>query len=94
MVYKRYDGCIIRVLFQISCQLQTQIVKNRIVCDYLLGNKLLILNMLNTFGKVRHNSRNESSLRCTLGALQVVVRTKKLHFVCRKRRKENKFFSM
>ena len=91
MVYKRYDGCIICVLFQISCQLQTEIVKNRIVCDYLLGNKLLILNMLDTFRKVQHNFRIDSTLRCTLGALQVVLRTKKLHFVCRKRRKENKF---
>ena len=37
---KRYDGCIICVLFQISWQLQTQIVKNRIISDSLLGNKL------------------------------------------------------
>ena len=37
---KRYDGCIICVLFQISWQLQTQIVKNRILSDSLLGNKL------------------------------------------------------
>ena len=37
---KRYDGCISCVLFQISWQLQTQIVKNRILSDSLLGNKL------------------------------------------------------
>ena len=37
---KRYDGCIICILFQISWQLQTQIVKNRIRSDSLLGNKL------------------------------------------------------
>ena len=37
---KRYDGCIICVLFQISWQLQIQIVKNRILSDSLLGNKL------------------------------------------------------
>ena len=39
---KRYDGPIICVLFQISWQLQTQIVKNRILSDSLLGNKLYI----------------------------------------------------
>ena len=39
---KRYDGCIICVLFQISWQLQTQIVKNRILSDSLLGNKLYL----------------------------------------------------
>ena len=37
---KRYDGCFICILFQISWQLQTQIVKNRILSDSLLGNKL------------------------------------------------------
>ena len=37
---KKYDGCIICVLFQISWQLQTEIVKNRILSDSLLGNKL------------------------------------------------------
>ena len=37
---KRYDGCIICVLFQISWQLQTHIVKNRILSDSLFGNKL------------------------------------------------------
>ena len=40
---KRYDGCIICVLFQISWQLQTQIVKNRILSDSLLGNKLYVI---------------------------------------------------
>ena len=30
---KRYDGCISRVLFQISWHLQTQTVKNRILSD-------------------------------------------------------------
>ena len=39
---KRYDGCIICGLFQISSQLQTQIVKNRILSDSLLGKKLYI----------------------------------------------------
>ena len=37
---KRYNGCIICVLLQISWQLQTQIVKNRILSVSLLGNKL------------------------------------------------------
>ena len=37
---KRYDGCIICVLFQFSWQLQTQIVKDGILSDSLLGNKL------------------------------------------------------
>ena len=37
---KRYDGCIICVLLQISWQLQTQIVMNRIFSVSLLGNKL------------------------------------------------------
>ena len=37
---KRYDGCIICVLLQISWQLQTQIVKNRTFSVSLLGNKL------------------------------------------------------
>ena len=40
---KRYDGCIICVLFQISWHLQTQIVKNRILSDSLLGNKLYLV---------------------------------------------------
>ena len=39
---KRYDGCVICALFQISWQLQTQIAKNRILSDSLLGNKLYI----------------------------------------------------
>ena len=43
MGFKRYDGCIICVLFQISRQLQTQIVKNIILSDSLLGNKLYFL---------------------------------------------------
>ena len=34
---KRYDGCIICVLFQISWQLQQKIVKNRILSGSLLG---------------------------------------------------------
>ena len=38
MCCKTYGGCIICVLFQISWQLQTQIVKNRILSDSLLGN--------------------------------------------------------
>ena len=37
---KRYDGCIICVLFKISWQLLTQIVKSIILSDSLLGNKL------------------------------------------------------
>ena len=37
---KRYEGCIICGLFQISEQLQTQIVKNRILSVSLLGNRL------------------------------------------------------
>ena len=44
MSCKRYDGCIICVLFKISWQLQTQIVNNRILSDSLLGNKLYIQN--------------------------------------------------
>ena len=39
---KRYDGCIICVLFQISWQLQTQIVKNRMLSDSLLGITLYV----------------------------------------------------
>ena len=39
-MYYRYNGCIICVLLQISWQLQTQIVKNRILSVSLLGNKL------------------------------------------------------
>ena len=43
---ERYNGCIICVLFQISWQLQTQNVKNRILSDSLLGNKLYLkINM-------------------------------------------------
>ena len=44
---KRFDECIICVLFQISCQLQTQIVKNRILNDSLLGDKLYVLGAQN-----------------------------------------------
>ena len=40
---KRYNGCIICVLFQTSWQLQTQIVKIRIISDSLLGNKLYMV---------------------------------------------------
>ena len=40
--FKRYDGCISCVLFQISWHLQTQIIKNRILSDSLMGNKLYL----------------------------------------------------
>ena len=51
---KRYDGCIICVLFQISWQLQTQIVKNRIHGDSLLGNKLyrMYIGICNSYAPV------------------------------------------
>ena len=42
MGFKRYDGSITCVLFQISWQLQTQIVKIRILSDSLLENKLYL----------------------------------------------------
>ena len=42
---KRYDRCIICVLFQISWQLRTQMVKHRILSDSLLGNKLYVKHM-------------------------------------------------
>ena len=42
MGFKRYDGCISCVLFQISWHLQTQIIKNRILSDSLMGNKLYL----------------------------------------------------
>ena len=37
MDLKRYDGCISCVLFQISWNLQTQIIKNRILSDFYWG---------------------------------------------------------
>ena len=54
---KKYDGCIICVLFQISWQLQTEIVKNRILSDSLLGNKLYHPNILNSFGVIEHTKK-------------------------------------
>ena len=53
---KRYDGCIICVLLQISWQLQAQIVKNRIFSVSLLGNKLYNYPDLSN----RDTSREES----------------------------------
>ena len=38
------------VLFQLSWQLQTQIVKNRIISDSLLGNKLYFCSVFVYFG--------------------------------------------
>ena len=59
---KRYDGCIICVLFQISWQLQTQNFKNRTLSDSLLGNKLILGNtgdiLGNTSAKTRHLNFN------------------------------------
>ena len=40
-------------------------------------------------GKAHHNSRIKSCLGCMLGALRIVLCTKKLHFVRWKRRCEN-----
>ena len=51
--------------------------------------KMYILYLV-SFGKVRHNSRIESWLRSTIGTLRVVLCTKKLHFVSRNWRMENK----
>ena len=64
---KRFDRCIICVLFQISWQLQTQIVKNRIVNDSLLGNKLYVLG-------ARNNLLIETALLSTIPAADVLVK--------------------
>ena len=67
MGYKRFDGCIICVLFQISWQLQTQIVKNRILNDSLLGDKLYVLGAQN-------NLLIQTDLLGTLPAAYVLVK--------------------
>ena len=48
----------------------------------------LLCGVFLAFWKVRHNSRIESSLGCTKGAVRVVLCTKKPHFVIRKKRME------
>ena len=53
---KRYDGCISCVLLQISWHLQTQIVKNRILCDSLLGTKKRVPRLTGTKLKYRNET--------------------------------------
>ena len=69
---KRYDGCIrsLCVLFQMSWQLQTQIVKNKILSDSLLGNKLYSVTSGSLFSNKKKNSdeqEKESIIRVRVG---------------------------
>ena len=77
---KRSDGCIICVLFQIIWQLQTQIVKNRILIDSLLGNKLYQCRLLITFtnrlnpDQARKNDGPDLDPNCLTDTLMIFLK--------------------